>query len=126
LEGATVVEKRKHERLEYGVELDLFYYQDREGHAEIVNKLHTEDVSAGGARVLVPAKLGAGAVIWVKLYMPYTGREVECIALVMWVVPAGEDMFDTGLAFSNLSEEETLAISRLVRTEMDKKVNSLG
>lgn len=123
-----MVEKRKYERLRYGVDLDLFYYQDWEGHAEIINRLHTEDVSAGGARVLVPTKLDAGAVVWVKLHMPYTGREVECIALVAWVIPARarEGMFDTGLVFSNLSREETAAISRLVRTEMDKKVNSPG
>ncbi len=115
-------DRRKYKRLRFGVDVVVTYYRKKAGGTEIINKLRTKDISAGGIRALVPSKLNPGTVVSVELTMPYTGEEISCFALVAWVEPAGEGKFETGLAFSDLSREETAMIDRFVETELEKGI----
>ena len=115
-------DRRKYRRLRYGVDVVVTYYRKKAGGTEIINKLRTRDISAGGIRALIPNKLNPGTVVSVELTMPHSGDEISCFAIVAWTEPAGEGKFDTGLAFGDLSKDETAKINRFVETELDKGI----
>lgn len=109
---------RNYKRLRFDVKVEVTYYEDK--NKEIVSKLRTENVSAGGVRLTVPNKFEKGALLFVKLSMPYTGEEISTFAQVTWVRPRNEGGFVIGLTFTGLSDKETEKIDQFIESEMDK------
>lgn len=115
-------ERRKYRRLRYGVNAEVSYYQQEPREREVLSKLRTRDISVGGIRVALTDKLETGAVVSVKLAMPYTGREISCFAQVAWVSPVREGKHETGLAFVGLDGKEAAVINTFVEDELDKGI----
>jgi Tfp pilus assembly protein PilZ len=116
-----VDEKRKFKRLRYEVEIELSYYRKKSG-TEIIKKMRTENISAGGIRATTSNRLEVGSLMSIKLTMPHTGDEISCFAQVAWIRPLKDGTFDTGFAFSNLSNKEIAVIDRFVEKELDKGI----
>jgi len=116
-----VDERRKFKRLRYGVEIELSYYRKKSG-TEIIKKMRTRDISAGGIRLATTNKLEEGSLMSVKLTIPRTGDEISCFAQVMWVSQIESGGFDTGLAFMDLSNKEIATIDRFVEDELEKGI----
>jgi len=121
-EQASMEERREFKRLKYGVHAEVSYYQKEPREREVLSKLHTKDISAGGIRIALTDKLDAGAIVSVKLMMPYSDREISCFAQVAWVSPAREGKHETGLAFTGLTEKEKAVINSFVEDELDKGI----
>ena len=80
---------------------------------------HTENISAGGIRVMIGEKLGISSIVNLVIYVP--GQEpILCQGKVIWSFarktkesPASL-FFDTGIEFSSIEDKDVEAIKELV------------
>ena len=115
-------DRRKFKRLRYGVQVEISYYRKKPGDTDIIRKLKTKDISAGGIRVVLKDQLEQGALVSVRLVMPDTGRDVTCFAQVAWVAPESAEGFETGFAFMDISNQEMTVIQEFIETELEKGI----
>lgn len=115
-------ERRKFKRLRYGVQVEISYYRKKPGDTDIIRKLKTKDISAGGIRVVLKDELEKGSLVSLRLIMPGTGKDLTCFAQVAWVAAETAEGFETGFAFMDISNKEMTAIQGFIETELEKGI----
>ncbi len=110
-------ERRKSSRLTYPCKISI---SSEEGEESFT--LHTENISSGGARVILQDKLSRGTPLTIELSI---GKErIKTQGRVVWVLdittPGAKepDLFDTGVEFTSLSLEDRAFLSRQIEDMM--------
>lgn len=112
-------ERRKFVRIKFPCEITT---RGPEKHTIPTN---AENISAGGIRVVIPERLGSSSVVEIDIFgiknEPIIGK-----GRVIWVFSKknlrGESVYDTGIEFSQISEEDLRKIKNLVASiTSDKK-----
>ena len=107
------VERRNFVRVKIPCKMTLFQPRDR------TLSCHTENISAGGIRVMLGEKLGISSIINLAIYTP--GKNpIICQGKVIWSFsrktkesPASL-FFDTGIEFSTIQDKDVEAIKELI------------
>ena len=115
-------DRRKFKRLRYGVKVEISYYRKKPGDTDVIRKLKTKDISAGGIRVVLKDELEQGSLVSVRLVIPDTSKEVTCFAQVAWVATETAEGFETGFAFMDISNKEMTTIQGFIETELEKGI----
>ena len=107
------VERRNFVRVKLPCTITLFQPRD------LTLGCHTENISAGGIRVLIQKRLSISSTINLAIYLP--GKDpLICQGRVVWSFSrkAKEDpdtlFFDTGIEFSTIEDKDVEAINGLV------------
>jgi c-di-GMP-binding flagellar brake protein YcgR len=85
---------------------------------EQVIKTHTEDIGAGGVRVVIEKRLDISCLVGLEIYFGL--ESVKCEGRVVWVLDKRDPvsdasvMFDTGIEFYNISEDDRKVIDNFV------------
>lgn len=81
---------------------------------------HTENIGAGGIRVLIEERLDIGVIVGLEIYL-YEAREpVICQGKVVWLVQKESlyrkhlIFFDTGFEFHEIKEADRLKIKNII------------
>ncbi|MCM8819248.1 MAG: PilZ domain-containing protein [Candidatus Omnitrophica bacterium] len=88
---------------------------------------HTENVGAGGIRVIIEEKLNIGEIVGLELYLFEEKEPIPCKGRVVWVVEKESRyrknlfFFDTGFEFSQISDVDRETIKRLVEAIIFEK-----
>lgn len=107
-------ERRKFVRVEFPCEISL---QDTSG-KEVITA-YTENISAGGIRVLLEKDIKACPIVQVTLYK-IAEKPIVCKGRVIWVFnrehPREENVtvFDTGIEFYQIQEEDVSRIKEFI------------
>jgi len=86
---------------------------------------HTEDIGAGGIRVIIPDKLDIGAMVGLEIFL--SNGEIKCKGKIVWVVKKGSSLlgdgvtFDTGVEFGEISEEDRRVVNNFVESVISPK-----
>ena len=115
-------DRRKFKRLRYGVQVEISYYRKKPGDTDIIRKLKTKDISAGGIRVVLKDELEKGSLVSVRLVMPDTDKELTCFAQVAWVADQSAEGFETGFAYIDISNKEMTSIQEFIDAELEKGI----
>ena len=81
---------------------------------------HTENIGAGGVRVIIEQKLEISSNVGLEIYLEK--EPITCKGKIVWVVekvnPISKKsfLFDTGLEFIDIKEDDRLVINNLVET----------
>ncbi|MFH1504298.1 MAG: PilZ domain-containing protein [Candidatus Omnitrophota bacterium] len=85
---------------------------------------HTEDISAGGLRVLLEEKILSGSEVDLDIY-GIKDAPLICRGRVAWVFERkrtlAKRIFDTGIEFCAIQENDVQAIQEFVSTATKKK-----
>ncbi|MCD6539301.1 MAG: PilZ domain-containing protein [Candidatus Omnitrophica bacterium] len=104
-------ERRKFPRLKYPCKLIL-------GGEDKVYSLHTENISAGGLRVILEKKLAINTPLSIELGLGL--KDIKCKGRVVWVIdiksPPIEkaDLFDTGIEFTQIEPQDRETLRELI------------
>ncbi len=83
-------------------------------------KCNTENIGAGGIRVLIDENLPVGSNVGLKLYL--LKEPIECKGKVVWLVERnnnkGEAKFDIGIEFHQISQKDRENIDIFVKSLM--------
>lgn len=83
-----------------------------------VIKCRTENVGAGGVRVLIDENLPVSSLVGIKLYL--SKKPIECRGKVVWIVKKENDKkeskFDIGLQFHQISPEDRQVVDIFVKS----------
>ncbi|UCD15884.1 MAG: PilZ domain-containing protein, partial [Candidatus Omnitrophota bacterium] len=80
---------------------------------------HTENISAGGIRVILEQKLQTAAIISLTIYK-ITENPIICKGRIVWIFtrrhPHNKDasLFDTGIEFCEIADEDISRIKKFV------------
>ncbi len=107
------VERRNFVRVKIPCKITLFQPQD------LTLDCHTENISAGGIRVMIEERLGISSIIDLAIYVP--GQEpILCQGKIIWSFarktkesPASL-FFDTGIEFSAIEDKDIETIKELI------------
>jgi len=104
-------ERRKFPRLKYPCKLIL-------GGENKVYSLHTENISAGGLRVILEKKLAINTPLSIELGLGL--KDIKCKGRVIWVtdiksLQMGEvTLFDTGIEFTQIEPQDRKILRELI------------
>ena len=107
-------EKRRFVRADFPCKITIHTPQ-----AHIVTS-HTENIGAGGIRIIIEEKIDIFSVVDLKIYLD--DKPISSKARIVWVVerrpPLGHkaSMFDTGIEFYQINEKDRNTIRKLVET----------
>ncbi len=85
---------------------------------------HTENIGAGGVRVIIVEELKISSLVGLEIYL--NGEPITCKGKIVWVVAkvnpiSGKaNMFDTGIEFCQISQEDQETIENLVKAIVSK------
>lgn len=78
----------------------------------------TENIGAGGIRIVIDEKLPIASTVGIKLYLVQS--PIECKGKVVWVLKRDDGdinaTFDTGIEFYQISEEDRKTIDIFVKS----------
>lgn len=80
-------------------------------------KCKTENIGAGGIRVFIDEELSISSSVGLKLFI--SKKAIECKGKVVWKVErneSGQNKFDTGLEFHQISEEDRKIVGLFVKS----------
>lgn len=81
-------------------------------------KCETENIGAGGIRVLIDENLGIHSKVGIKLYL--SQEPIECKGKVVWLVERKKDnkiaKFDIGIEFHQISQKDREIINVFVKS----------
>ena len=106
-------ERRKFPRVAYPCKLRVFVDGDKK---EL--DLHTENISSGGAKVILQTKLEINTPIEIEIAIG--DRQLISKGRVVWVLDiekpgaSSSDLFDTGIEFAQLGAENREFLTKLV------------
>jgi len=109
-------ERRKFPRIDRPCKIHL-----RKKEAAEVFSTRTENISCGGVCVVLPKDLGIYTPVEVELDLEDKNNPIKCLATIVWSLqrrnPKEEKQgfFDTGLEFSNLTEDDRIRIDKIVQ-----------
>jgi len=115
-------ERRRFPRVAYPCKINI---STEEGEEEF--RLHTENISSGGTRVILQDKLDINTPIQVTLMI--WDKQISTKGRVVWVIdishPGSADptLFDTGIEFTQMNQEQRELLSRLVQKVFDSAKN---
>lgn len=97
-------------------------------HTAVENTIYTqtENISAGGIRVLIEKRIPPASIIKVTLYK-IRETPIICVGRVIWVFtrnhPQNKNLtlFDIGIEFYEIAEEEILEIKNLIASLISAK-----
>lgn len=79
--------------------------------------VRTENIGPGGIRVLLPHEIARDTLMCMELHAE-EGKVVSCQGYIAWIMiakdAAGNKIYDTGIKFSNLSDEDRRYMCELV------------
>jgi c-di-GMP-binding flagellar brake protein YcgR len=83
-----------------------------------VIKCRTENIGAGGVRILIDENLPVSSLVGIKLYL--SKKPIECKGKVVWIVKNENDKkeskFDIGLQFHQISQEDRQVVDIFVKS----------
>ena len=86
---------------------------------------HTEDIGTGGIRVIIPDKLNISSIVGFEIFLKNGG--IKGKGRVVWVVNKGNSLFgdgivfDTGVEFIEISEEDRRVVDNFVESVISSK-----
>lgn len=107
------VERRNFVRVKIPCEITLFQPRDR------TLSCHTENLSAGGIRVMIAERIGISSTIDLSIHLP-DQRPILCKGKVIWSFARkseespGSLFFDTGIEFSAIISKDIEAIKDFI------------
>lgn len=78
----------------------------------------TENIGAGGLRIVVREKLSMASTVELKIY--FGDEPIVCKGKVVWMIEKVPSLFDIGLEFFDLREKDRIFIDSLVQSMVDK------
>jgi len=72
----------------------------------------TENIGAGGIRVIINEKIDIASMVGLEIYL--NDELIACGGKIVWVVEVGKN-FDTGIEFHQIDEEDRRVIDNFVR-----------
>ncbi|MGB7296535.1 MAG: PilZ domain-containing protein [Candidatus Aminicenantales bacterium] len=76
----------------------------------IVNAL-TKDISPGGVRIMTNVKLPANTLLKIEIVLSQRRRRLRAVGVVRWARSVyGEDLFEMGIEFSQISPEDKMLL----------------
>ena len=81
---------------------------------------HTEDIGAGGVRVIIEERLEVSSLIGLEIHLQE--KPITCKGRVVWVVEKkshyqdGFVFFDTGIEFYKINEEDRETINNFINS----------
>lgn len=79
------------------------------------------DISAGGLRLMTDKALKNGAELNLKIDLSGTGKTLKAVGRVRWQKKLGDRVYDTGIEFKGLSDEDKSAFTEFVFCEMHRR-----
>ena len=104
-------ERRRFPRLKYPCKLIL-------GTEDKTYSIHTENISAGGLRVILDKKLAINTPLRIELELGL--KDIKCKGRVVWVTeiksPGAEkaNLFDTGIEFTQIESQDKKFLVELI------------
>ena len=81
---------------------------------------HTENIGAGGVRVIIEERLDIGSLVRLQLYLYEETEPIVCEGKIVWMVEKESRyrknlvFFDTGIEFHTMKECDRIKIKNLV------------
>jgi hypothetical protein len=110
------INKRRFPRANYSCVVTV----RQKGNAETFNT-RTENIGCGGVCVMLPKEVAIFSPVEVEIDLVKGENKISCKGTIVWSIRRGEIgkdadfLFDTGIEFSNLKEEDWLLISRVIK-----------
>ncbi len=88
---------------------------------------HTENIGAGGIRVIIEEKIGVGEIVGLEIYLNETKNPISCKGRIVWVMEKQSLyrknllFFDTGIEFYEIKKENRETIKNLVEAIVFEK-----
>lgn len=113
-------ERRKFVRVKLPCE--IFIHQDKNP----IISTYAENISPGGVRVVIKEKLDVGSIVSLDIYA-IKETPITCKGRIVWVIGKESpqspalSMFDVGIEFCAIKEEDVAEIKKLVVAVAGKK-----
>ena len=110
------INKRRFPRANYSCTVTV----RQKGNAEIFHT-KTENIGCGGICALLPKEISLFSPVEVEIDLDPRENKICCKGTIVWVVHKGDVgkdsgiIFDTGIEFSNLKEEDWLLINKIIK-----------
>lgn len=117
-------EKRKFPRGNFFCKITAIF-----GERLLVFNSYTENISEGGVKVFLEEKLNISTVVDMELSLANDEEPIKCKGELIWVqeIPPDqtekESLFDTGIKFIEINEQDKKKISQLVKNLITKEQN---
>ena len=108
------IEKRRFVRANYPCIIVVFTPQEHS------ISTHTENIGAGGVRVIIEEKLEVNAMVGLEIFLYKEIQPIACKGKIVWVVEKESlyrknlIFFDIGIEFHDIKDEDKLTIKNLV------------
>lgn len=115
----SIIERRKFARAEFNCKITI----NSPGRMFIT---HTEDISAGGTKVILEERLASGREVSLNIYLKQD-MSLQCRARVVWVVSKMNPLeqtptvYVTGLQFTDLPLLQAEYIKKLVKVIISQR-----
>lgn len=106
------IEKRKFLRARFPCKISIANFPEH------TVSTHTENISAGGVRVIIGEKIEIGSTVGLEMYLKEA--VIACKGKVVWVVDKaspykkGIHYYDTGIEFCDISDRDRNLINSMV------------
>lgn len=117
-------ERRKHYRLKKT--LDATYALERKPHIRMRGVM--ADISEGGLRLVIDAKLAIGEIVDLKVELAGAGAMVEVEGKVVWSDdareyddPSGKRLFYAGVQFCGINAKDAAALASYIRANTSEE-----
>jgi hypothetical protein len=115
-----IVEKRMYPRVDVTCKISAVF-----GERILVFNVHTENLGEGGARFILEDKLNISTAVDIELFFPDQKTPLQCKGEIIWaneINPSGVNpqLFDTGVRFVGISEQNKEAIRKMVAVLISK------
>lgn len=117
-------EKRKFPRGNFFCKITAIF-----GERLLVFNSYTENISEGGVKVFLEEKLNISTVVDMELSLANDEETIKCKGELIWVqeIPPDqtekESLFDTGIKFIEINEQDKKRICQLVKNLIAKEQN---
>jgi len=118
------INRRRFIRMEFPYTIHIYQPQEK------AISTYTENISAGGVKVVIKKKLEISSMVDLEIYVKQ--KPVLCKGRIVWVKEKesnyleGAAFFDTGIEFNKINEEDRLAIKNCVEEIEKKRRNQEG
>ena len=76
------------------------------------------DISCAGMKMIIPEKLERASKLQLSFHLPDEKREISTRGTVAWIKGAGDNLFEAGIEFLEIKEEDKIIISRFVKRNL--------